>query len=107
MSGESPSVQVPKCSKGPDEKCKKKRTDSFEASSPHGRVLVPHFDCSVDLCIPVKKKDDMGSDNNSKEELEEASMAQPIHLADELKDKVVRYTTTATPESKVRQIYYC
>ena len=32
---------------------------------------------------------------------------ETLCLADDFKDQVVRYTTTATPESKLRQIHEC
>ena len=37
----------------------------------------------------------------------DAKAAETRHLADYLKHQAVRYTTTATPESKMQQIYDC
>ena len=37
----------------------------------------------------------------------DAKAEETLRLADDLEDQVVKYTTNATPESKVQQIYDC
>ena len=67
-------------------------------------MIDPHFDCGVDLCIPVNKKDDMGSDNNSKDVLEETFVAKPATGHNNAKDVLEELLMIVTPPPNPRTL---